>query len=633
MVFVNVWDELDFWMLSAIIAVPAAFAVLLVFIPARFAEPIRWWTLTGTLTTFVLVSLVFVDFLRLTDEQLPNQDRHAQLLPARSTVLLHNWQTAVPVSSRDLLGRKPWIGQLHIDYFLGVDGLNMALLLLAASVFILAFVASWRLAQGVRGFCMLFLLLEACVMGVFLALDFFLFFCFLTAMLLPVYFLLARWGTGRRPYAAIQFLLTALLGAVLILVAMLALYYADLRPYYHELDERAGQVKHDPVSAQEYRRLAFLGLAGSRFDKEQFTGPVNTFDLVLLTQAAQASAGLESRIALLEERLLDRSEDPELKRQLARAEEDRIHWQAMSPAFQLFCFLFLFLGFALYLPAVPLHTWMADVHEEAPTPVSMILSGVLLCIGGYGMVRIALPVCPIAAKQLAWVVALVGVIGIMYAALVALAQTDLKRLLAYWSVSQMGFVLLGLAAWTTPDAAQYWSWGMNGAVFHLLAHGVIATGLLFCAGILQERLGHTDLARMGGLAATLPVMSATTVVLCFAAMGLPLLSGFVGPFWALLGSWNFRPEAWPSAGQTFALFAAGSFVLSAGYLSWAAQRIFLGPQTRASACDDLDGREGFVAGVCVVITVALGLWPKLVFDWLEPTVTGLVQTLADVTSH
>jgi NADH-quinone oxidoreductase subunit M len=262
----------------------------------------------------------------------------------------------------------------------------------------------------------------------------------------------------------------------------------------------------------------------------------------------------------------------------------------------------------------------------------MILSGILTSIGGYGLFRIALPICPIAAEHLAWVIGLLGVINIVYGALVALAQTELRRLIAYTAISQMGFVLLGLSAWTSPDAAQYWSWGMKGAAFQLIVQGLTTAGLFFMAGLLRERLGHLDISQAGGIARAMPVYSGLAMVFFFTAMGLPLLGGFVGPFCTLLGCWNFRPESWHAAGQVFTLIAAGSLVLSAGCLIWTLQRVLLGPRSAPTSCDDLDGREGFVAGSLAVLLVALGVWPMLVFDWLEPTVTGLVQTLAQVTA-
>ena len=629
--FVNVWDELDFWLMSAIIMMPIVFALGLIFIPSRRTEFIRWWTLIGTLLTFILTTFLFIDFLRLTDEQLTNQDRTAQLLSARVDVQLSSYRRAEPVSSRDLIARKAWIGRFHIDYSLGVDGLSMAMLLMSSSIFVLAFLASWKITKAVRGYCMLFLILETGVLGLFLALDFFLFYVFFEAMLVPMYFLIGYWGGPRKEYAAIKFFLYTLLGSILILVAMLALYFVDLRPYYKDLVAKAEGKEH--YSPEAHRRDAFLGLAGDRYDAGEFKGPVNTFDLIVLSQVAMASTQLDSNIARIEEQLRDRSEDQALRNQLADAEQKKLHWQAMSPQFQLFCFILLFLGFAIKMSIVPLHTWLPDAHVEAPTPISMLLAAVLLKTGAYGLLRIAVPICPGAAEQLAWVMGLLGIITIVYAALIALAQTNLKRLIAYSSISQMGYVLLGIAVWTTPDAAQYWSWGMKGAVFQMIAHGYTSAGMFYLAGVLHNRLGHYDLNRMGGLTTPMPTWAGLTMVVFFGAMGLPLLCGFIGEFCVLLGTWNFRPDAWPAAGQVFTMIAAGTLVITAGYILWALQRMLLGHRKDGLALDDLDGREGFIAGVFAVMTVLLGVWPMLVFDWLEPTITGLVQLLAQVTAR
>lgn len=630
--FVNVWDELDFWLMSAVILAPVAFALALLFIPSRRTEFIRWFTLIGTLVTLVFTSFLFIDFLRWTDQHVTNPDRQAQLLPARIDAQLANYYRGAPAAlSNDLVARKGWIGRFHIDYAIGVDGISMAMLLLSAVIFVLAFLASWKNTKAVRGYCILFLILESGVMGLFLSLDFFLFYVFFEAMLVPMYFLIGYWGGPRREYAAIKFFLYTLLGSILILVAMLALYYVDLQPYYKNL-VAAAQGK-ERFSPEVFRRDAFLGLAGDRYDAGEFKSPVNTFDLIVLGQAAQASTQLESNIARIEEQLRDRSEDQALHQQLEVAEQQKLHWQAMSPQFQLFCFILLFLGFAIKVPIVPLHTWLPDAHVEAPTPISMILSAILLKTGAYGILRIAVPLCPWAAEQLAWVVGLLGIIAIVYGALVALAQTNLKRLIAYSSISHMGYVILGIAVWSAPEGAQYWSWAMKGAVFQMIAHAITSAGMFYVAGLVYERVGHYDLNRMGGLATPMPTWAGLSTVIFLGAMGLPLLCGFIGEFCVLLGTWNFRPSAWPAAGQVFTMVAAGTLVLSAAYILWALQRMLMGTRQEHTRLDDLDGREGFIATTLAILTIMLGIWPMLVFDWLEPTLTGLVQLLAQVTAR
>jgi NADH-quinone oxidoreductase subunit M len=412
---------------------------------------------------------------------------------------------------------------------------------------------------------------------------------------------------------------------------MLALYFADLRPYLGELQERA--VGKDNFSQERYRLDALHGLAGQAHQEDGPPGPINTFDLMILGRAAQASALFEPRIARLEAALQDRSEDQWLRGQLEQAEREKLHWQAMSPQFQLFCFLLLFIGFAIQVPAIPLHTWLPDALADAPASVSMLLAALLPAVGAYGILRIAIPLCPLAAQQLAWIVCLVGVVGIVYAALVALAQTDILRLIAYGSISQMGYVLLGMAAWASPDSAQYWTWSLKGAVYLILAHGITTAGMCYLAGLLRERLAHTDVTRMGGMCRAIPTFSSLAAVIFLGAMGLPLLCHFVGIFCVLLGCWNFRPDHWLAAGQVFSMVGSGALILTAGYIIWTLQRALLGPSRNGKPLDDLDGREGFVAGFLATLTVILGIWPMLVFDWLEPTLTGLVQTLAQVTGR
>lgn len=634
---VNVWDELDFWMMSGVILMPAIFALGLIFFPSRRTEAIRWWTLIGTLVTFVGVCLLFVDFLRLTDEQITNPDRTAQLLSSRAELQLANLARHEAMSSRDLVARKAWIGHFYIDYSLGIDGLNMALLLLGSSLFVLAFIASWKMEKGVRGFCMLFLLIETGLIGLLLSLDFFLFYVFLEVTLLPLYFLIPYWGEWNGDHTRatpLKFVLLSVIGSVLILVAVIALYFVDLRAYYGELHEKARLAREagkDRFSAEVIRQDAFRGLAGDRLDRGKFTGAVNTFDLIVLSQAAQASARLEANIVQLEEALQERSEDQNLRAQLEQAELEKIHWQAMSPQFQLFCFLLLFIGFAIKLPIIPFHTWLPDVLQHGPTPVSMILTGIVLKVGAYGLLRVALPICPWAAHQLAWLIGLMGVIGIVYGALVASAQVDLRRIFAYSSISQMGFVLLGIAAWTTPEGTQYWSWGVKGAVFQMLAHGFALAGLLFIVELIRERTGQSNVTGLAGLAKATPVLTGLALVLFCSALGLPLLAGFVGEFCAVLAAWHFHPSAWPAAGQVFTMIAAGSFILIAGYIFWTIYRIFLTPQAYQTPLDDLDGREGLVLAALAIIVVLLGIWPMLLFDWLDPTLTGLVQALAQAT--
>ena len=294
-----------------------------------------------------------------------------------------------------------------------------------------------------------------------------------------------------------------------------------------------------------------------------------------------------------------------------------------TAGFQYLVFALLFLGFAVKLPVVPLHSWLPDAHVEAPTPVSMILAGVLLKLGGYGLIRFAFPFCPWAAHQLAWWVGLVGVVGIVYGGLAAMGQKDFKRLLAYSSVSHMGFVLLGLSAWSgSPDNAAWWAWGVNGALYQMIAHGITSAGLFFAVGVIYDRARHRDLNRLGGLTEPMPVFTGLSVVLFFANMGLPALCGFVGEFQVMVGAWHC---CWGLASV-----AILSTILTAAYLLWAWQRAYLGVNPDTATFPDVTARELVVLGVFALLSIALGVVPWLVTAWTEPSVTGWVNTLAAV---
>jgi NADH-quinone oxidoreductase subunit M len=287
---------------------------------------------------------------------------------------------------------------------------------------------------------------------------------------------------------------------------------------------------------------------------------------------------------------------------------------------QYLLFVLLFVGFAVKVPVVPLHSWLPDAHVEAPTPVSMILAGVLLKLGGYGLIRFAFPICPWAANELAWWVGLIGVVGIVYGALVAMGQSDFKKLLAYSSVSHMGFVVLGLAAWSAGSRAQYWEWGVGGAVFQMVAHGITAAGLFFAVGVVYDRAHHRDLNRLGGLYEPMPAYSGLAAVLFFASMGLPGLCGFVGEFTVLTAAWNFAPA--------LAIPAVLSVILTAAYLLWAWQRVYFGTNPDTKAFPELSAREAAVLVPFAALAILLGVWPGLVMRWLDPSVAGWVENLA-----
>src|SRR5262249_55425956 len=301
-------------------------------------------------------------------------------------------------SGMQMTSSVPWITSWNVNYQLGVDGISMPLVILTSLISWLAMLASGSVTKQVRGYLILFLLLETGMLGVFIALDFFLFYVFWEVMLLPMYFLIGIWGGPRREYAAIKFFLYTLVGSVLMLIALLMFYFDS---------------------------------AGSSVGGTLAQG--KTFDILALQVIGQGH------------------------------DANGVHF---SQFVQITAFILLFIGFAIKVPVFPFHTWLPDAHVEAPTPISMILAGVLLKMGGYGIIRIAFPICPIGAYYAAHALVLLGIISIIYGAFAAMAQTDFKRLVAYSSVSHMGYVLLGIAVWKLSEGAEgtnrdFWAMGLN----------------------------------------------------------------------------------------------------------------------------------------------------------------------------
>ena len=300
---------------------------------------------------------------------------------------------------------------------------------------------------------------------------------------------------------------------------------------------------------------------------------------------------------------------------------------AFGPRFQVVAFALLFVAFAIKLPAVPFHTWLPDAHVEAPTPISMILAGVLLKVGGYGLLRIAYPLFPYGAATLSWLVVTLGVVSIVYGALAAMAQTDLKRLVAYSSVGHMGYVLLGIGVWAGGTAGavgrDYWLMGVNGAVFMMLAHGLISAGMFFAVGVLYDRVRHRDVNAFGHVLGRMPGYSALAIGLFFAGLGLPGTAGFIGEAFTLLASWNYSPTA--------AVLGTLGVLLTGGYMLWTIQRVYLGPRYvgphEAGLSLRMTPREGAIAGTLLAAAIALGVYPRLAFVVTEPTLARLVENL------
>jgi NADH-quinone oxidoreductase subunit M len=293
---------------------------------------------------------------------------------------------------------------------------------------------------------------------------------------------------------------------------------------------------------------------------------------------------------------------------------------------QRWIFVLFLIGFCVKLPSFPFHTWLPDAHVQAPTPISMILAGVLLKIGGYGLVRLAWPLAPLGAFDFSFPVAVLGVFSIIYGALVAMAQTDFKKLVAYSSVSHMGYVTLGMAVMNLGGDPRFYAYGVNGAMFMMIAHGITSTGMFFLVGVIYDRAHTRDLKKLGGLFNVMPAYGAISFLIFFGSMGLPGLCGFIAEAFVVLSSFNYSP--------LLAVLAAAAVILTAGYILWTLQRVFLGRSEQYRGLPDLTVREWSIAIPLVVLTVALGVMPQtLVLRWMGPSVDRVVRSIAAATAR
>ena len=554
-------------LLSAIIFLPTLGALLVCFLPKRQEDLMKQLSLLTTLLVFLLTVWIAIP---------AGDDPDSSRFAMAATEMQH-------------VCSFPWIPSFDINYTLGIDGISFPLVILTSFVSMLAMWASWPINKHVKAYCILFLLLETGMLGVFMALDFFLFYVFWEVMLLPMYFLIGVWGGPRREYAAIKFFLFTLVGSVLLLIAMLMLYFESDLSLLSDDQLAACHIGVDQLAEAQDQRTVIQGHK-----------PVHTFNMMALAKIGQ----------------LPDSESPFSKTLLWGKS---IGWWA---------FLLFFVGFVIKLPAVPVHTWLPDAHVEAPTPISMILAGVLLKMGGYGVLRVCYPMCPQAGHDLAWLVCTVGVVSMVYGAFAAMAQTDFKRLVAYSSVSHMGYVLLGIGVWSTADGnlwlTDYWKMGVNGAMFQMIAHGLSSAGMFFLVGVIYDRVHHRDLNQFGGLFAKMPIYGGISMGIFFAGLGLPGLCGFWGEVYVVLASWRYS--------MILAVIAASVVVLTAGYILWTLQRVYLGPEYKGphgDALKPMTGREVAIAAPLLAFAILLGVYPRALLDYMTPTVDATVDALTE----
>ena len=488
---------MDFPILTWMIFLPLAGMVVVMAMPKTAVGALRWTSVAFTAVPLVLSVVMLFDY---------------------------DWTTAAMQFGE----RHMWIPTLGIQYALGVDGISVPLVVLTTLLSFLCVVASFNITDRVKEYMAFFLLLETGMIGVFCALDFFLFYIFWEVMLVPMYFLIGIWGGPRKEYAAIKFFLYTLFGSIFMLVAILAIY---------------------------------------------FTSEPHTFDMLVIMQQG-------------------------------------VGW---ARGFQMWVWVFFFIAFAIKVPIFPFHTWLPDAHVEAPTAVSVILAGILLKMGTYGMLRVNFSMLPLATQEFSLMVAWIGVIGIIYGALVSMAQRDLKKLVAYSSVSHMGYCLLAMGALTTT--------GIAGAMFQMVSHGLITGALFLLVGVLYDRAHTREIAAFGGLWTHLPVYSAIMTLFAMASLGLPGLSGFVAEFMSFIGAFQTYPV----------LTAIGviGVLLTAAYILRMIQRMFLGPfdAGKWGGLTEINAREMFTVAPLAVLTIWIGVYPKPLADLMGASIDA-IQKLA-----
>jgi NADH-quinone oxidoreductase subunit M len=489
-----IMNQLSFPILSTLIFLPVLGAVLILLNRRDWELLSKWIALVTSIATFLLSISLFTDFDKTT----------------------HMMQ---------FVEKQRWIPEWNINYFLGVDGISVLFVLLSTLTAILCVLISWNsIKTKVKEFYISILLTTAFMIGVFCSLDFFLFYLFWEAMLIPMFLIIGVWGGPNRIYAAIKFFLYTLVGSVLMLVGIIVLYL----------------------------------YAGRTF---------NILDLTTRTYPY---------------------------------------------TMQLWLFWAFFSAFAVKVPMWPVHTWLPDAHTEAPTAGSVILAAVLIKMGAYGFLRFSLPLFPDAAKAMTPIMMALSVIAIVYGAVICLAQTDLKRLIAYSSVSHMGFVTLGIFALNIQ--------GLEGGILQMLNHGVVTGALFLSIGVVYERTHTRKIADYGGLATVMPTYAAFFMVFTLAAIGLPATNGFIGEFLILLGGFT--------ASKLAGVLACTGIIIGAGYMLWLYQRIFfMDVNSKIIGLPDMDVRETITLIPLLFLVIWIGVYPDSFLSFMHPSVQHLLERL------
>jgi NADH-quinone oxidoreductase subunit M len=467
---------------------------------ATVASNARWTALWTTLVVFVLSVLLWVDFDRTS-------------------------------SDFQFVERLGWMPQYHIAYAMGVDGISVLFVLLSTLLMPICILASWdAIRVRVREYMIAFLVLETMMVGMFCALDFVVFYVFFEGVLIPMYLIIGVWGGPRRVYAAMKFFLYTLTGSVLMLLALLTMWY----------------------------------VAG-------------TTDIPTLFKTS------------------------------------------FPPAMQTWLFFAFLASFAVKVPMWPVHTWLPDAHVEAPTAGSVILAGVLLKMGGYGFLRFSVPMLPDASAHLAPLIYALSVIAVIYTAFVALAQTDMKKLIAYSSVAHMGIVTIGIFTFNEQ--------GIDGAMFQMLSHGIVSAALFLCVGVVYDRMHTREIARYGGLGDRMPAYALAFMVFTLASMGLPGTSGFIGEFLVLVGA--LKVNFWLS------LLGSLGLILGAVYALYLYRRIIFGRITRDDLKNilDLSPREVAVFVPLGLLTIWMGVYPSSFSGFFDATVGNMIHTHQAALAH